>query len=372
MTGGREAGLLMVGSAMELPGGISAVVGHYRAMGLFDDWHVRYLVSYRGRSLGLQLRTMALALARATAILARRSVVLLHVHSASRGSFWRKSAFCLLARLCRVPYLFHLHSGEFEVFYRDECGRLAQRWVRSVLRHAACVVVLTPGWRRTIEAIEPAARIRVIPNPVAVAACPPPPRGRGHRVLFLGRLKPSKGVWDLLAALPAVLARHPGARFCLAGDGDLAGVRAAARAQGVEHAIELPGWIDGAEKTQELARADVLVLPSHFEGLPICVLEAMGAGIPVVATAVGGVPFALDDGACGLLVNAREPEALAAALDTMLGDADLRARVTAKAHERAAKLFSEQTVRALVERTWRECADGPRQPQAPGLDAGAP
>jgi glycosyltransferase involved in cell wall biosynthesis len=332
------------------------VVASYRATGLFDDWGVRYLVSYRGRALGLQLRTIIGALASAALSLVTRRVALLHVHSASRGSFWRKSLFCLLARALGVPYVFHIHSGEFEVFYREECGAIAQRWVRWVLRQAASVVVLTPGWEAAVAAIEPAARLRVIPNPVAVPAHVAVRSRTVGRVLFLGRLRASKGVWDLLSALPAVLARHPGARFCLAGDGDLEGVRLAARRLGVDHAVELPGWIDGERKAKAIAEAELLVLPSHYEGLPICVLEAMAAALPVVATAVGGIPFALDEGRCGVLVPSANAQALAAALIGALENQTLREQLATRAHSRAKALFSEQAVCKLVAQTWTECA----------------
>jgi hypothetical protein len=74
------------------------------------------------------------------------NVALLHVHSASRGSFWRKSLLCWLAGRFGVPYVFHVHSGEFPVFFGNECSGWQQRWVRHTLRQAASVVVLTPGW----------------------------------------------------------------------------------------------------------------------------------------------------------------------------------------------------------------------------------
>lgn len=344
----------MVGPALQAPGGMSAVAQAYREAGLFDRWGVRYLSSYAGPGLLRQLATMLPALARLAGALLLGRVALVHVHSASRGSFWRKSVFCAVARLAGVPYVVHLHSGEFTAFYHRECSAIGRRWVRRVLRQAAAVIVLAPHWAREVAAIEPAAALRVVANPVVLPPVAQAVRAPARRLLFLGRLREKKGVFDLLAALPALRERHPGLRLCLAGDGDLDAVRRAASALGVADAVELPGWIDGAAKDAELRRADVLVLPSHFEGLPMCVLEAMAAGVPVVATAVGGVPFALDEGRCGALVPPGDVPALAQAVLRLFDDAGHRRQLAQAARERAAALFATGEVLRQVEATWRD------------------
>jgi len=78
--------------------------------------------------------------------------------------------------------------------------------------------------------------------------------------------------------------------------------------------------VGGKDKDALLASADVLVLPSYIEGLPVCILEAMAVGVPVVSTTVGGIPEALENGACGTLINPGDVEALADAIVTFLTD----------------------------------------------------
>lgn len=107
-------------------------------------------------------------------------------------------------------------------------------------------------------------------------------------VLFLGRLR-QKRILDLLEAIPIVLASCPGLRFVLAGDEGEEEVRKRAKHLGIENAIELPGWVDGARKLAVQRRSDIFVLPD-FEGLPLGILEAMALGIAVVGTKVGGIP----------------------------------------------------------------------------------
>lgn len=345
-----EGRVVMVGVSLDAPGGMTSVVRLYRDMGLFSAWNVRYLSSYEKPGKLTQLRVMAQAVLSLLWLLLRGQVSLLHVHSASRGSFWRKSVFCAMARLFNVPYLFHLHSGEFPVFYEEECGPRAQRWVRTTLEGAQAVVALTGQWEAALRRIAPGASITVLGNPVRVpAVLPAMPPMQPPRLLFLGRLRDKKGVHDLVRAMPAVLARHPAALFTLAGDGDLEGTARLARELGVEHALRLPGWVDGAAKDALLAEATVLVLPSYFEGLPVCVLEAMAEGVPVVASAVGGIPEVLDHGHCGLLHAAGDVEALAQAMLALLDDPARGAALRQAAHARALQLYSVQAVHASID-----------------------
>jgi glycosyltransferase involved in cell wall biosynthesis len=352
----RDAQVVMIGSALDAPGGITAVLQAYRDSGLFERWRVAYVTSYRRPGAMSQLRTVPPALWRLLALLLAKRVRLVHVHSAARGSFYRKSLFCALAWLFDVPFVFHLHSGEFRIFYEHECPSPMRRWVRWVLRHAARVVVLTPDWMAALSTIEERAALHVLVNPVHIAPLPARrPLRAGHPVLlFLGRLREKKGVFDLLRAMPTVLERHSGTRLVLAGDGDARAVHTLAAELGVTACLDLPGWIDGADKDAALARADVLVLPSHFEGLPICVLEAMATGVPVVATAAGGIPYALDGGRCGVLVATADSAALAAALVALLDDAPRRAALAHAAHRRALDLFSVNSVVGDLEALWGE------------------
>lgn len=344
----------MLGVGLETPGGITAVVRRYREGGLFASQGVRYVATYEKPRVPTQLRMMSRATLTVLGMLLRGEVRLMHVHSASRGSFWRKSLFCGLARLFRVPYIFHLHSGEFPVFYAQECGRMAQAWVRRTLRGAAGVIALTESWRTVLLAIEPTIRLTVVSNPVAVPERLPALREGVRDVLFLGRLREKKGVFDLVRAMPTVLAVHSGLRFVLAGDGELEKVRELAFSLRVDHALELPGWIDAEEKDAALGRADIFVLPSYFEGLPVGVLEAMAAGVPIVSTTVGGIPDIVQNEAQALLVEPGDVSALAKAITRLAGDRALRIGLREAAFEHVRVHFHDKQVITKLEAMYNE------------------
>jgi glycosyltransferase involved in cell wall biosynthesis len=146
-------------------------------------------------------------------------------------------------------------------------------------------------------------------------------------VLFLAWLHEDKGVLDLVKAMPIVLGSVPDATFVLAGSGDADSIANLARSLRVEHALRLPGWVNGKGKGDLLRQSDVFVLPSYYEALPVGVLEAMACGVPVVATAVGGIPDVILDRVNGLLIEPGQPDALARAIVTILTDDALRSRL---------------------------------------------
>ena len=173
----------------------------------------------------------------------------------------------------------------------------------------------------------------------------------------VGRLHPQKGQADMLAALAQVRERVPAVRLLLVGSGELRpDLEAQARSLGLAEVVTFSGL--RADVPEILAALDVFVLPSLWEGMPNAVLEAMAAGLPVVATAVGGTPEAVVDRVTGLLVPPHDPDALARAIERLLGDPSLRREMGRAGRERVGRHFSiDQTVRrtqALYETVLRE------------------
>jgi glycosyltransferase involved in cell wall biosynthesis len=334
---------------------MTEVVRAYFAAGAFEAWPLRYIATYAGRNLSAKLGPWLGALWSVLIELARGRVALVHVHSAAYGSFWRKSALCALAFAFRVPYVIHLHDGRLSEFYQRGCNDLAKSWVRTVLRKAARVVVLSEHWRNAVHKIEPAARTTIIGNPVSVPISVAPLERPARKVLYLGWLQRDKGVLDLLMAIPTVLRSVPEATFVIAGSGggDVESIMDLARSLRIEQSLRFPGWVDGDKKRDLLRESDVFVLPSYYEGLPVGVLEAMACGVPVIATAVGGIPDVIEDRVNGLLVRPGQSEALARAMVIMLTDGALRSRLREAAHRAVHQRYSTEAVIAHLETLYR-------------------
>jgi glycosyltransferase involved in cell wall biosynthesis len=349
--------IVMIGPARGVRGGVSAMVNVYFAHGLFARWPAEYLASHcdgsKARKAWQALKSWIAFMGRLVA----GRVALLHVNIASDASFWRKSLFILPAHLLRVPYLLHMHGGNFVAFYRSRSSPV-QRFIRWVYRNARAVIALSDEWRDTLASIAPGSRLAVIPNPVEIPPWQATLAEGAPTVLFLGVIKEHKGVNDLLRAWPAVRAAIPAARLVLAGSGDVDEARTLARDLGVQDSVETPGWIRGDAKHAVLGRAWAFALPSYFEGMPMSILEAMAAGVPVVATKVGGIPMAVDE-RCGVLIPPRDAARLSQSLIEILGDASRRKAMGAAARERAARHFSAAALVPRVEQIWEEIVGSP-------------
>ncbi|MGZ3180893.1 MAG: glycosyltransferase family 4 protein [Telluria sp.] len=342
--------VVMIGTHLNTMGGIASVVNVYAASGLFERYPVLYVASHCDGGKAAKLGIMLKGYARFLGLLLRGRVGLVHIHVASRASFWRKSVFFLLAFLFRKPAVFHLHGGEFRIFYERESGALKRAFIRFVLRHSAHVIVLSQPWKAWIAAISGNPNVDVISNPVVMPASVPAWADRhGGKVLCLGRMNKGKGSYDLLQA-----AASAPVELYLGGDGELEQVQARARELGIADRVHVLGWVRGDTKQRELSSASVFVLPSYNEGLPMSVLEAMANGLPIVSTPVGGIPEAVQDGVEGFLVQPGDVQALADRLARLAADPELAHRMGAAAREKVARSYSTQAVVPRIEQIYQQ------------------
>lgn len=355
-----KAHVVMIGTALETQGGVSAVVDVLRQGGLFERCKVEYIASHRDGGIPAKLTAAFSGWLRCMSRLVCRRVSLLHVHMASRASFWRKLMFILPAMALRVPVIVHLHGAEFRQFYAEESPQALRRLIRFVFEKASRVIVLSEGWKNWAMSVFPAARVVSIYNPVTLPELAPFSKRETTTLLFLGRIGERKGVFDLIDALGRLNDRIPNLRLLMGGDGDLEAARQHAEANGSSERVELLGWVRGAEKQALLERAAVYVLPSYNEGLPMSVLEAMAAGLPVVSTPVGGIPEAVSDGVEGFLVAPGDINMLSDRLARLLGDAGLRRGMGEAARRKVEAVFSVERIVPQLEAVYADVCRGTR------------
>ncbi len=234
------------------------------------------------------------------------------------------------------------------------------RWTSRLCAGEVCVSRGVLAFSRDVGGLDP-ARLTVIPNgidPAPIDAAAPVERASigvpedAHLALFVGRLDPQKGLPDLLDAAERVIARRPDWHLALVGDGpERAGLLDAIRTRSALG--DRVRWLGRRDDVPGLLKsADVLVLPSLWEGMPNAVLEAMAARRPVVGTAVEGTEDLVVPDQTGWLVPPRDPAALAHALDEAADDPDRRRRYGEAARLRVEREFSLDAVVAAYERLW--------------------
>ena len=275
-----------------------------------------------------------------------------HVNMAERLDFVRESIVLVACKLLRIPAVLHLHAAQLHHSYREFPAplRALVRWIFSLPQ--SCVVLgQVSADFVTRELRVPPERVEIVINGV-----PQPKAARRTerpavpRVLFVGNLSERKGVPELLEALaqPA-LARVP-LELTLAGGGDIAGYAEQARQLGVAGKVDFHGWATQEQVEHLLSQADVLVLPSHDEGLPLAILEALAHGVAVVCTPVGEIPHVLSHGHTACFVEPGAPASIARGLAQVLTDAQLRERLERKGQALHQAQFSLRHFAASIAR----------------------
>ena len=279
----------------------------------------------------------------------RPAAVLLH--AAAGASFLRDWLLMLTARLAGAKVVCHYHGTLHASFPSAETprGRAIGRFLMSAAHR---VIVLGPTYQREMGRAWRRDDLVWAPNTADIdlfrrlpADTPAPWLLPGERaVLFVGRLSTPKGIYDLFDAIPEVIRRHPEARFVLAGvaesDAMESVVRAEAERRGIAARVTFLGSLEGRDKAAAYAAAQMIVLPSWTEGFPLVIPEAMAAGLPVIASAVGAIPDFVKDGEDGFLVAARAPWDLADRVCRLLADEELRLRMSRRVRQRAPREFA--------------------------------
>jgi glycosyltransferase involved in cell wall biosynthesis len=345
--------LVMLGAAPETRGSIAAVVDAYRAHGLFARWPVEHLAL---RCDGGMRRSAALAAAAARDfawLAARHRRLVLHVHSRPGAGFWLDAAFMAAAVALRHPVVLQLHGSGFERFY-DKAGDFGRALIRAAFARAASVVAPAESMCAWIRGVSRQARVVCVPPPVTLPAAGSPLQGRPPLVLYLGKLEAASGVFELVDAVAAARAAVPDLRLVCAGEGERAAVLRRAERRGIADAIKFTGWVGPSGKRVLLDNAALVALPSYAESLPMSLLEAMAAGVPVIASAVGGIPEVVADGISGFLVAPGDDATLSRRLRLLLLDRELGARMGAAARETVRARFAPDKALARLEQVYAE------------------
>lgn len=289
----------------------------------------------------------------ALAVAMRGRCDLMHLHVASRGSTWRKMSFAALARARQRPYVVHLHGARY-VEFLDSLHGPQLTAVRAFYGGAARVITLGDGWRDVVLerlGTDP-ARTLVVANGVPQVSASTPQ----STIVHLGEVTRRKGADVLLSAAADVLGDRREWRVELVGptpEADLLG-SVADLAKDLDGRVAAVGPRYGRDRLPFLGGAGIFVLASRNEGLPMAMLEAMSAGVPVVVSPVGAIGEVISDGVNGRLVPVGDVPALATVLAELMDDPDQRSRLGAAGAATWRERFSAEQMADGVARAWQD------------------
>ena len=274
-----------------------------------------------------------------------RKYDLFHIHTAERGSTFRKNFYLRKVKRAGKRAIIHIHGAEYLTFY-DGLDQRKKELVTDFFQQADLVLALSGHWKEELERRFPMKACQTLYNgvePAALQSAVSDPAEHRNSFLMLGRLGERKGTYDLIAAAELALRQNPGLKLCLAGDGEVDQVRALVKEKGLEPSITVPGWIDRAERLRRLHNAATVVLPSYHEGLPVAILEGMAAGKAIISTTVGAIPEVVGK-ENGILIAPGDIPALADALLRCSGSPKL---LTSMSENNRKKVEIEYSVRRV-------------------------
>ena len=261
----------------------------------------------------------------------------------------------LLARLFFRKVLMHVHGGGFRDFYQRSSA-MAKWLIHRCIDINDYIIVASPQMRETFLRIGvPEEKVQLLRNAINVPAETVWDRDQGWQraeklpghlvVLFLNRVTTDKGVPDLVKAASIICREFPHVRFRIVGglSADSKVIKKQIAESGVVEQIALVGFVGEEAKRSEFVGCDIYVLPSHTEDLPYSLMEAMSYGLRCIASSVCGIPSLIEDEIKGLLMPAKDVDALIGALRRLITDKSHRRQLGSEARRTIEAKFNWQS-----------------------------
>lgn len=232
-----------------------------------------------------------------------KNIKIIHIHSASKGSFIRKSLIAIFCKVFKKKIVFHLHSGSFKNFYHY--SHLNKIYIKYMLSKMDKIICLSEDWVCFYNNIINKKSVEILGNPINVNKLNLKSINfNSVQLLYLGNISDEKGIFHLINYLKTnkyfIDCRI---KLKIGGIGDHLKLMSIIEDFNLANNIIYLGWVEKDEKDALLNNTDIYILPSFFEGLPVSILEAMSYGKPIISTNIGGIPSLVKNNYNGWLFN---------------------------------------------------------------------
>jgi glycosyltransferase involved in cell wall biosynthesis len=263
------------------------------------------------------------------------SINVIHINTAyDIKATARDALFILISRLFKIKTVIQIHST-----VGDYSNSTTMKWIaKNIFSLGDKILVFTREDMKNMQRLVPEDKVDIFPNAVRVKSF----QGKDNTfrkdqsipedakiILFVARFIKEKGVYDLIEAIPLVARDHKNVCFLFAGEGpEKSRMETICREKGLESTVRFPGHLQSDRLIDAFSCADVFVLPTyHGEGMPMAILEALAAGLPIVSTPCGAIPDIVKDGVNGFLIEPHAPEQISEKLGLLLRREDMTKRI---------------------------------------------
>lgn len=346
--------VLVISVSNKGKGGVASVVTTFMNNAkLNNKYDLTYYHSHEAGSVFLKVLTMLKSYLEFPLLLLKTRYEVAHIHGSLKGSFFRKSYFLLWLKLFSIPTIYQIHAAKVDEYF-TALNFAQKKLVEYIFSKYNLALCLGSPWQPVLKNY---TKIEwdILYNPV--------PQLELNKIkhdlcnfTFMGELSQRKGIKDLLHAFS--LADSNDMVLNIAGNGDINSLRILADELGISQRVNFLGWIDTEQRERILEITDVVVLPSYAEGLPMSMLEAMSASIPVITTAVGAVEDAITDGVEGILIKPGDISALSSSLNLLSENEKLRVAMGDNAKVKFLRFFSDDVVVEALSSYYNKLSDG--------------
>lgn len=295
-------------------GGIEAVIEIYSKY--YESF--KFLATYKEGSLIYKSLIFFLSIfSFLNKIIFDKKIKIIHIHGASYGSFIRKFICFLIAKyFFKKKIIYHIHGAEFHLFYSTS-NFIIKKSISAFINKSDCIICLSSSWMSFFKTNFNPRKIEIAPNIIDFPSFSSIKKNDNRLTfLFLGLIGNRKGIFDLIKVI--AINKHIYAdkiKLIIGGNGEVKKLLNLIKELQLEECVEFVGWISKDEKVAWLQNANIYILPSYNEGLPISILEAMSYGQAIISTNVGGISEIVIPEKNGILIEPGNLFEIAAAID---------------------------------------------------------
>lgn len=324
-------------------GGISSVTNGYRdSEYLNNKVKIKFVESYTDGNKIKKILKALIAYIQYLFLLIFFKPDIVHIHSSFGPSFYRKKIFIDIAYFFKVKIVNHIHGADFDEFYINASEK-KKRKVKKNYNKCNVLIALSQEWKDKLSNIVNSNKIIIIHNYCVIKEGISRTENKNNTVLFLGEIGQRKGCFDIPYIAKKVKESIPTIKFVIAGKGkeyDELQFNKMLKELEISNCVSMPGWIRSNEKDKALLKADLFLLPSYNEGMPMSILDAMGYGLPIISTKVGGIPQIVIDNYNGYTFEPGDVDDMAKGIVQILQNEDIYKMMAKNSYELANNEYS--------------------------------